>query len=114
MPVIDGAIRIVATVASVLVALGFVLFAVDQLSGASARQQAAISDSAVQSEPTRDGRHSGLRDVVDDIDAALLSPFAGVAPSSNAWVARGVPTLLALLLYGVGLGFLARWIRSRA
>jgi hypothetical protein len=33
--------------------------------------------------------------------------------SRSDWVSRGVPTLLALLVYGLGLGFLARYLASR-
>lgn len=111
---IEGAIRTVAIVASLLVAIGFILFAVDELSGASQRQQAAILDPGAQQEQNRERRHSGARELIDDANDQLLKPFADVVPSSNRWVQRGVPTLLALLVYGVGLGFLARYVRSRA
>ena len=37
----------------------------------------------------------------------LLAPFADLIDSDSAWVMHGLPALLALLLYGVGLGFLA-------
>ena len=30
----------------------------------------------------------------------LLAPFAGLIDSDNAWVNHGVPSLLALLVYG--------------
>ncbi len=40
----------------------------------------------------------------------LLSPFAGLAEGAGSqWVRRGVPALLALLVYGFGLGLLARF-----
>ena len=34
--------------------------------------------------------------------------------SDSSWVRRGVPTLLALVVYGFGLSFLARYARGRA
>ena len=40
----------------------------------------------------------------------LLAPFVDLIDSDNAWVNHGVPTLLALLVYGVGLGFLANML----
>ena len=40
----------------------------------------------------------------------LLGPFTNLVDSGDVWVARGVPTLLALLLYGGGLGFLANML----
>ena len=48
-----------------------------------------------------------MREVVDDANDVLLAPFVDLIDSDSAWVNHGVPTLLALLLYGVGLGFLA-------
>jgi hypothetical protein len=43
----------------------------------------------------------------------LLAPFAFAEPDTDdRWARRGVPTLVALLVYGVGLGFLARMARG--
>ena len=36
-----------------------------------------------------------------------LAPFVDLVDSDSAWVNHGVTALLALLIYGVGLGFLA-------
>ena len=110
---IEGALRTVAVVASLIVATGFLLFAVDELSGASARQQSAIAQ-ADEPARTAPASHTGLRGAIDQADQQLLKPFTGIVPSSSAWVERGIPTLLALLVYGMGLGFLARYVRSRA
>jgi hypothetical protein len=44
----------------------------------------------------------------------LTSPFASVVVSDDAWVEHGIPLVLALLVYGAGLGFLARWASGRA
>jgi hypothetical protein len=113
--VLDKTIRIVAVAACVLVALGFLLFAVDDLSSASQRQVAAVVSAPSSQEQARDRGHGSARRFIDDADDVLLSPFAGVTASSHdSWAIRGVPTLLALLAYGLGLGFLANWIRSRA
>ncbi len=113
---IDGAIRTVAILASLIVVAGFTLFAVDELSGASQRQQSAIENPGfVPGEPTGSGKpRSGVRKAIEDANGVLLSPFKGLAQSSSAWVNHGVPTLLALLVYGLGLGFLARYVRQRA
>ena len=110
---IEGALRTVAVVACLIVAAGFVLFAVDELSGASHRQQSEISGTAAP-QPSATAPHKGLRGAIDRADGPLLKPFANIVTSSNAWVERGVPTLMALLVYGMGLGFLARYMRARA
>jgi len=65
-------------------------------------------------ERVREQRHSQLRDAVDDANDFLLKPFAGISDSSGSrWVQRGVPALLGLLVYGLGLAFLARFARGR-
>ena len=40
----------------------------------------------------------------------LLRPFVDLVDSDSAWVNHGMPALLALLIYGVGLGFLANML----
>jgi len=57
---------------------------------------------------------STLHKTIDDAANDLTSPFAGVVSgSSSQWVIRGVKTLLALLVYGFGFGFLARVLRVK-
>ena len=48
--------------------------------------------------------NSDARELLDDADDILLSPFAWAAPDSGGkWARRGVPALLAVLVYGIGL-----------
>jgi hypothetical protein len=89
------------------------MFASDQIGHASRQQVSYLADPSDRQETIRESRHSSVREGVDDVDDALLKPFAGVTSSSNEWVRRGLPTLLALLVYGLGLGFLARYVRVR-
>ena len=49
----------------------------------------------------------------DDAAKTLTSPFSAVVKSSNPWVDHGLPTILALVAYGVGLGYLARFASVR-
>ena len=61
----------------------------------------------------RSTAHSSAREAVDDVNDVLLVPFAFAEPDTDdAWARRGIPTLVALLVYGVGLGFLARMART--
>ena len=48
--------------------------------------------------------------MVDDVNDVLLAPFASLIDSDSVWVNHGVPALLAFLLYGVGVGFLANML----
>jgi hypothetical protein len=62
----------------------------------------------------REKVHSKPREFVDDVNDVLLSPFAGLTDSSGSkWVRRSIPALIALLVYGFGGGFLARFAAGR-
>ena len=116
-------IRLVAIVMSGFVLVGFAFFAVDELDRGSKTQQQALTNElegvsvdpapiarTPNDEAVREAANGDLREVVDDVNDVLLGPFVDLVDSDDAWVARGVPTLLALLLYGVGLGFLANML----
>jgi hypothetical protein len=116
-------IRLAAIVMSGFVLFGFAFFATDELDRGSKTQQQALADQlegsgseAIPIAPTpadeaeREALHGDLRETVDDVNDVLLGPFSDLVSSENAWVARSVPTILALLLYGVGLGFLANML----
>ena len=116
-------IRLMAIVASVLVGLGFVCFAADELGRGSKNQQRELArelgdpEASVTSivptsgeEALRQRQHGKVREAIDDANDVLLGPFGRLVDSTNAWVERGVATLLALLLYGVGLGMLANFL----
>jgi hypothetical protein len=91
----------------VLVGLGFACFAADELRYGSETQQAKLADSlnhpdaSAALEREREKERSSVREVIDDSNDVLLAPFANVADSDNVWADRGVPTLLALLAYGL-------------
>ena len=116
-------IRLAAIVMSGFVLFGFAFFAADELDRGSKTQQQALANElesiAVDPEPVartasderaREAAHSDLRELVDDVNDVLLAPFVDLIDSDDAWVERGIPTILALLLYGVGLGFLANML----
>jgi len=122
-------IRVCAIVASAIVAVSFLLFAVDQLGEGSANQveavrggtkkapsQAAINQPAPPPavERAREARHSSVREYIDDADDVLLSPFTGLIDSDEVWVQRLVPGAIALLLYGLGGMLLANAMPRRS
>lgn len=105
-----GLLRLASTLATLLVALGFVLFAVDQVRDGSAVTVARIANDPA-AERARERDHGQLRELVDDANDVLLKPFAGLVSSSGSrWVQHGVPALLALLAYGLLLRLLANWV----
>jgi hypothetical protein len=116
-------IRLVAIVMSGFVLVGFAFFAADELDRGSKTQQQALADElegtaaehipiapAPADEAAREAAHGDVREIVDDVNDVLLGPFTNLVGSEDVWVVRGVPTVLALLLYGVGLGFLANML----
>jgi hypothetical protein len=98
-----------------LVIASFALFARDQLAGASKNQQTEINTGGAQAgssgTPTVH-HHAQPRRFIDGAASALTSPFRSLVHSDSAWVTHGVSTFLALLVYGAGLGFLARYSRG--
>jgi hypothetical protein len=97
-----------------LVASSFALFARDQLAGASKHQQNEIV-AVTPSRPAplrRRHEHGQPRRFIDGAASVLTSPFDSIVQSGNPWVLHGLPTIFALLVYGVGLGYLARFSRG--
>jgi hypothetical protein len=100
-----------AVICSLIVSASFVMFARDQLAGASKQQQTEIVAGAAPNPgnvPIHKS-HQQPREFIDNAANELTSPFHSIVDSSSAWLNRGVPTLLALLVYGVGLGYAARY-----
>ena len=116
---LERLLRTFAIVASLAVIAGFGLFVIDEARSATdqttekiaGRKATRTADPSPEEERAREAVHSAPREAVDDVNDVLLSPFAGLAEgSSSQWVRRGVPAFLALLVYGFGLGMLARFV----
>lgn len=110
---IQRLLLLASTLCTAVVVLSFVLFAVEEANAGSTTQQNKIDNvdqasPSAQAERARERKHSKIRELVDDANDQLTSPFDGIAGStSNIWVQRGVPALLAVLLYFVLLRVLA-------
>lgn len=111
--VIDRGLRALAGLASALIVLSFALFAVEEVRDASDRQQDAVVAPGPDAERRRAADHTWARELVDDANDVILRPFAGVTGADNAWARRGIPALLGLLVYGLGLAYLARRLDVR-
>jgi hypothetical protein len=113
----------VAVLAGAIVILSFALFAIDETGAASrrsadaaaGRSAARVPDPSPAQERARELAHGDARELVDDANDILVAPFAAAVPrDADKWVRRGVPGMLAVLVYGFGLAFLARFTRGRA
>jgi hypothetical protein len=109
--VISRTLKLISLVCCLLVVVSFGLFARDQMAGASAHQQTELATGADPTLPSvvPSRPHGQPRRFIDGAAKVISAPFNAVARSGNPWVSHGVPTALALLVYGVGLGYLARY-----
>ncbi len=112
-PVIHRVLVLISLIACGLVLASFGLFVLDQVSGASRDQ---VNQLATTAQPTPAAAHPHRtgqpRRFIEGAARTLTSPFDQIVPSDNAWVRHGMPAIAALLVYGVGLGFLARFSRG--
>jgi hypothetical protein len=111
-------IRFIAIAISAVVLLGFGLFAVNEMDKGSEAQQQKVEQElghapndlinpSAHDEAFREAHQGKFHEAVDDANDVLLAPFVDLIDSNSAWVNHGVPALLALLIYGFGLGLLA-------
>jgi hypothetical protein len=120
--VLERLLRIASIACSLLVVAGWAWFAADETRAASQQTQeeiagqraASVADPDPNQELARERVHSKVQETVDDGNDLLLRPFAPLAQSSSdKWVQRTVPAVLALLVYGFGFGVLARTLAGR-
>jgi len=118
MGVLEKALRFAAVICSLLVVVGWGWFAANETDAASKSTQAEIAglgaartaDPSPDQERARETADGRVHEAVDDANDVLLRPFAAVAAgNSSKWVRRTIPALLALVVYGFGLGLLARF-----
>jgi hypothetical protein len=112
--VLHRALAVLSTVCCLFLLTSFALFARDQAAGASQHQQTAELPAAPVPAPAQPAphKHAQPRRFIDGVAHALTSPFSSIVQSSNDWVTHGIPTVLALVVYGLGLSFLARFSRD--
>ena len=128
-------LRWLSLIATAILIASFGMFVIDQTRDGSNQQIAALNaDAAGTAKATssdasqninaadpsdavkrvRAKRHSALREKIDEANDVLVKPFTGiVAGSKSIWVERGIPTLLALLLFGFGGRLLANYAGAR-
>ena len=98
-----------------LVLVSFGLFARDQMAGASAHQQTELAaglPSTAAGGSASSHTHRQPRRFIDGVASALEAPFKSIVSTHSEWVAHIFPAIFALLAYGMGLGFLARFSRG--
>ena len=103
----------VSFICCALVIASFAFFAVDQVSGASSHQVAQIAGSATP--PAKKAAHRGpVRSFVESAAKDLTYPFHSLLSSTSEWANQLLLLILGLTVYGVGLGYLARYTSGLA
>ena len=109
--------RVLVTVAWVccgLVIASFALFVHDQLKQGSAHQAQLIAPTGPAGPGTPIQHAVGQpRRFIEGASHDLTSPFDSLVSSTSPWINHLVPDALALLVYGGGIGFIARYSRGR-
>ena len=123
---IGSLLRLVSIVATVVVVVSFGLFALDEAREGSDQTIARLeggeglkgeagrninqADPPPRVERARERRHGDVRELIDDANDIVVKPFTRIVDSNSIWAQRGVPALLAFLVFGVALRLLAAYI----
>ncbi len=122
-------VRLLAVATIVVIGLSLALFAIDQSTegrdtqvrevvdseGAPVRSREAIDapNPGPDVERVRESVNSSARELIDDGNDVLASPFTSLAWSDHIWTKRMVPAVVGLLLFGLGGLMLANWIPEK-
>ena len=101
----------VSLVSCLLVLASFVLFVYDQASGADKHQLAELTGQSNGTTSSRGLDRHQPRRFIDGAAHVLTSPFRLLVAGDSIWAVWISSTVLALLVYGLGLGFLSRVAR---
>ena len=109
--------RVLATAAWVccgLVIASFAIFVRDELKSGSNYQVQVLNNSAHPASAPAPQPPAQPKRFIDAAAHDLTSPFNSIVASDSPWVNHMIPDLLALLVYGGGLGFAARYSSGRS
>jgi hypothetical protein len=108
-----GTVRLASLLACLVVVASFTLFVTHQADGATTRQDALLGNATAQAASQTVVKPSAARQDITDASNSLTSPFHNVLGSDSAWTLNISQLVIALLVYGVGVGFALRWLRMR-
>jgi hypothetical protein len=113
-------VGLASIVTCTIVIASFALFAINQTSQASNQQTRTLRgevttvEAGTPAPPKAAKPHeSAVRRTIDDASEWLTSPFDGLTSGHSEWAVHGIDLVLALVIYGFGVGFVARTLRVR-
>jgi hypothetical protein len=107
--VVHRALITCAYVCCGLVLASFAFFVNDQASGASQHQVAEITSPSPGANAPAQVHHGQPRRFIEGAGRILESPFHAFFHTGTVWGQELFKTFAALLVYGLGLGYLARY-----
>ncbi len=112
---LTGLVVLASRIVCLIVLAWFVVFAVGQSSTAATNQVDKLASDASHPLPRpRPIKEGAAKKTLNEAAKAITSPFKALTSGmSNAWLSHGADTLLALLVYGFGVGLLGRLVRLR-
>jgi hypothetical protein len=114
---ISSLLRLASILICLAVFASFAIFAIDQTSARTRSVQEQLSSGAAvaagpatsEAAKAQSTPKGEFQRTIEDASKELTSPFSGITAGSNSeWAIRGVDLVLALIVYGFGLGYLAR------
>jgi hypothetical protein len=114
-------LRLISVVCSLILLMSFAMFAADQARHGSKTTVAKIAagddttGTVTQQQPVKPKpkQHNEFRRAVDGANEKLVSPFNGVVGTSSGWSRHITLLILGFLVFGVGIGFVARYVSTR-
>jgi predicted PurR-regulated permease PerM len=109
-------IRVASIVICLIVLVSFAVFAINQTKSASGHQREVLGESAASVNEGSSAKHkeSSAHKTLDEVASKLTSPFSGIVTSSSEWAKETFNLVMALLIYGFGLSYIARVLRVRS
>lgn len=109
-------IRLASVLICLIVILSFIVFAINQTKSASGHQREVLGETSasVHEGKSTKAKEGSAHKALDEASEKLTSPFSGIVTSSSQWAKRSVSLILALLIYGFGLAYIARVMRVRS
>ena len=109
---VSAALKLVSVICTFFVLVSFGLFAYDQASVNSKAQATSVTTGTYVNKGNALPHHPAQpRRLIDGAAHTLTAPFRALVKGDSLWAVWITSTLLGVLVYGVGLGFVARFVR---
>src|SRR3954453_21403748 len=112
-------LRLLSIACSLVLVISFGMFASDQADTGKKQTVAQLNaedgPATLPAEPAapEKKKHGPVRTAIENVNEKLVGPFDGIVKGDSPWTQHIVQSLLAFLVFGLGLGFLSRYAAGR-